>query len=158
REPQVRGTAALCLASLAKEATIPSGELVRVLKNDEDQSARGAAAYALGEIGQPNGEVTDALVAALMGTDRDVRGVMARALGKLHPTSIRTIEGLIGALGDREKEVRQEAAAALGQIGPPAAPAIPQLERLLKDDAWLVVFSAAYALWHIESKDEVAVD
>ena len=76
-------------------------------------SAPYAAAWALGEIGEP--AAVEPLIAALQSAPASLRHEVARALGKLDDA--RAVAPLMDALTDPEADVQAKAAEALGALG-----------------------------------------
>ncbi|MFO0900410.1 MAG: HEAT repeat domain-containing protein [Pirellulales bacterium] len=89
------------------------------------------AAAAMGRIGEP---ARPALVRALHDKDRIVRALAVQQLGRMKADAAAVAE-VVALLNDQESFVRGVAADSLGQMGPPAMPAVPQLVRLLNDEA-----------------------
>ncbi|MFQ5859145.1 MAG: HEAT repeat domain-containing protein [Anaerolineae bacterium] len=80
--------------------------------HDKDRFVRRAAAWALGQLGDPS--AVSALRAALQDKDEDVRRAAARALGQLGDPS--AVSALRAALQDEDRFVRWAAAEALRAI------------------------------------------
>ncbi|MFZ8842411.1 HEAT repeat domain-containing protein, partial [Thermoflexus sp.] len=108
----------------------------------ETWAVRQAAAWALGQIGDP--QTTPALIQALQDEEWWVCRAAARALGQIGPPAV---PALIQALRDEDRDVRWMAAWALGEIGDPQA--TPALTEALKDKESLVCWMAAWALGKI---------
>lgn len=89
------------------------------------------AAEAMGRIGEP---ARPALVRALHHKDSMVRALAVQQLGRMKADAAAVAE-VAPLLNDPESFVRGVAADSLGQMGPPAMPAVPQLVRLLNDEA-----------------------
>ena len=104
-----------------------SGELQRVLRNDEDAGTRAAAARALGQTGETLA-VGDLLL-AMHDLAEEVRAGAVAALGQLDPLHL--VSNFFLALGDASALVRLEAARALAPSLSPAA--VPYLSACLSD-------------------------
>ena len=89
---------------------------------DPDPAISLAAAWALGEIGDPNEEILQRLRVALTAEkDPRIAAEVARSLGKLHDAG--AVFVLVeGGLTHWAAEVRQAAAEAIVAVGPPAGP------------------------------------
>jgi HEAT repeat protein len=108
----------------------------------DDRYVRAAAAYALGQIGDPR--AVEPLIAALGDESSDVRQDAAYALGEIKDP--RAVEPLIAALKDWHSNVRKAAAKALVKIG---TPAVELLIAALRDEDERVRQAAAEALDHL---------
>ena len=119
--------------------------LINTLRYKKDPPAQGAAARALGQIGDPR--AVDPLIEALENEYIAVRLGAAQALGEIGDA--RAVDPLIQALEveDEYCGVQYEAAQALGKIGD--ARAIKPLIRALKDDDEIFRSWAAEALGEI---------
>ncbi len=118
---------------------IATEPLCQVLKEDQVESVRYAAAAALGEIG--DSRAFESLILALKDESSGVRWSAAEALGKLGDP--RAVESLVASLTDKERWVRDRAAEALGIIGDIRA--VPPLVEALTDEQ-SVIENAAGAL------------
>jgi HEAT repeat protein len=132
----VRWAAAEALVKIGTPA-VPA--LIQAL-GDSDSAVRCAAAWALGDLGDP--QAMPALIQALEDLDEAVRRAAAKALGDLGDPQ--AIPALIKALRDRSENVRRAAAEALGKLGDPQA--MPALIQALRDSGWDVRRAAAEAL------------
>ena len=99
--------------------------LIKALNFEKDHNLRISAAWASGELGDPN--AIDPLVEALDDRKR-VKDVAAKALGEIGEPQ--AVGPLVELLEDENWEVRGTAAKALGKIGDPRAikPHITTLE------------------------------
>jgi len=111
---------------------------------DSDSEVRLAAAWALGDLGDP--QAVPALIQALR-DHWDVRRSAAEALVKIGTPAV---PPLIQALGDSDWDVRRAAAEALGKLGDPQA--IPALIEALGDYRDDVRRAAQQAIQQIETK------
>ena len=99
--------------------------LIKALGYQKDYTVRGAAAEALGWIGDKR--AVEPLIAALDDKNRGVYKAAARALGRIGDA--RAVKPLVARIWIQRKDVHQPAAEALGQIGTPAVkPLIDVLE------------------------------
>jgi HEAT repeat protein len=131
RELASRALAVMGQAQVKSAGASPVASLIRVLQQDQDESARASAADALGEMGDAN--AVPALTAAL--ADQNYLCVCAAlALGKIGGPEV--IGPLIEVLKDKEKfwVPRGAAALALGNLGKEAEPAVPALTEALDYD------------------------
>jgi HEAT repeat protein len=117
------------------------GKLIKAL-NYDNASVRGAAAKALGEIGDPR--AVEPLIAALKDDHSNVRATAANWLGKFGEPAV---EQLCAALKDDNEFVRRFSADALGEIG--HVRAVDPLCDALKDENKLVRQSSARSLGEI---------
>lgn len=149
----VRRNAASGLGRPDATAAIPA--LIQAL-NDSDASVRGAAADALGNIGQP---AIPALNDALVDQDKAVRDGALRALVVIRPLEKAVIPLLIAGLQDQDKTVRLSALTMLERIGPEANATVPALVEALKDKNADVRSAASGALGAIgpNARDAVSV-
>jgi arylsulfatase A-like enzyme len=93
-----------------------TAEIIRLL-DDTDEAVSTAAALALGELGNPQGQ--DLLRDALYDDDPSIRDRAARALGELGDRA--AVPVLIEALGRDDLKVREHAIRLLGRLGDPRA-------------------------------------
>ncbi len=140
---QVREMAALGLGVAEPDAAL--APLIDVLSGDAEPRVTVMAAWALGELGNP--EAIESLSRGLSGGPPALRLAAASALGEIeHPDAV---PALIEALNDSDAEVRSAAAWALGEIEDHAA--VEALSRaLLTDQVPDVRVAAARALGEIE--------
>jgi HEAT repeat protein len=118
--------------------------LLQVLRGRRvDDSVLGAAAVALGQIGDP--AAVPRLLKALDDADAGLRRAAAEELGEIGHKAV--VPRLLKALGDADAEVRAVAAAALGAIRDGAA--VPGLLKALGDADAKVSWVAAAALGEI---------
>jgi HEAT repeat protein len=95
---------------------------------DESEAVREAAVGALEEMGTPDSELLDGLVALLADEKADVAYWAATLIGRLEPEASAAVPALIEALENSpHQNVRQRAAWALGKIGPAAVAAAGSL-------------------------------
>jgi len=123
--------------------------LLLVLQEQNNETRR-AAAYVLGQIGDPR--VVEPLLDLLADQDPKVRRAAVEAVGQIGDS--RAVEALETALQDKDGSVRLAAIKALGQIGDSRA--IEPLIAALKDESERVRWAAARALGEI--KDPRAIE
>lgn len=129
-DPTVRRKACYNLAKSKDESAVDP--LITALSGDEDATVRGAAAFALGEVG--SARAVDALIQALNDHEGNVESGAATALGKIG--DVRAVPDL----SELAKAKNRAAIVALGKIGD--ARAIPSLlEVMLNTKARLDRFS-----------------
>src|SRR5664280_1165637 len=116
--------------------------LIKALRYQKDTTVPGAAADALGQIG--DARAVDPLIAALKSGGWGMRTAAAGALGQIGAPAV---EPLVAALTDRAGDVRTAAARALAQIGD--ARAVEPLVAALTDRDGDVRTAAAGALGQI---------
>lgn len=115
-EPQlVRRYALESLASFGRRAPIP--DLIREAYDDEDQSMRAGALFAMGRT--LDARWLNVLMSELTAEDPELRYEAARACGELGDN--RAVEGLAPLTADPDTEVRLAAIAALGKIASPGS-------------------------------------
>lgn len=126
--PRVRAIALHGLSMLHDASLVPL--IANSVTKDKLPFVRKAGAYALGEIGSPEG--TPTLITALRDKDLEVRGAAVVSLA--HQPDASAIAPLISALEDKSEFVRAHAAAALGINSRAAAQAVPNLVKMLTSD------------------------
>ena len=126
------GTRYYLVWSLAFNGPAAKSATPTVLKALQDPSAdvRRKAAYTLGIIDAEPALVVDGLVNALSDSDADVRQTAADALPKMSKTAV---PALIKVLKSDNALLKRMAIGILGKCGTEAAPAIPELNALLRD-------------------------
>lgn len=150
KEPEA---AARILAWIGPPATDAVPDLIALLqRRTASAAARGAAAVALGHIGEPNAEIVPALSAALGDGKKEVRSAAADALGWIGPSAREALPALLAALKDEEVSVVNQACTALSFIGESAA-AAPLVELFHKGPAETQA-EAGRALWRLGAKAE----
>ncbi len=120
----------------------------------ENEAAQLNAAYALSAVGEP---ALPALTAALKHENERVRGHAAFALGDIGPAAADAVPALTKTLNDPSEWVRHHAAEALGTIAQNADAAVPALGQALKDGDGQVRYTAAYALARFGPAAQAAV-
>lgn len=126
--PGVRASSLMAWAALdAMSDTVPAA-VAEAVADPEPEVRRGGleAVVKLGERARPAESGLFALLKA--GTDRDL---VLEAIRAVHPTSVADLQA---TLADRDWKVRQMAADALARLGRTAESALPDLERLQRDD------------------------
>jgi HEAT repeat protein len=115
-EPQlVRRYALESLASFGGRTPIP--DLIRAAYDDEDQSRRAGALFAMGRT--LDARWLNVLLSELTADDPELRYEAARACGELGDN--RAVEGLAPLTADPDVEVRLAAIASLGKIASPGS-------------------------------------
>src|SRR5262245_60530592 len=94
---------------------------------------------------------------SLRGLDETVRALAGQALAHIKAHSPSQLPALLEALKDESAAVRFGAANSLGDLGPAARSAIAALTRALRDDDPGVRAQAAWALWKIDGRSDLAV-
>jgi HEAT repeat protein/lysophospholipase L1-like esterase len=147
-DPGVRAAAAWAIGSLVAGGE-PAGagsallRLAEVLR-DEQETARAAAARALGAVGAKATATAPLLLAVLEDPRADVRAAAALALSRME-LAASAVPSLVKALGSGDGYVRGFAAWSLGNLGPEARDAVPALVEALGADDTANVASAALA-------------
>ncbi|MCX6048618.1 MAG: HEAT repeat domain-containing protein [Chloroflexi bacterium] len=145
--------AAYALTALGPDA-VPA---MAGLLSHESESARGYAAYVLGEIGPATLPVVPALVKLANDESEWVRRNLVEALGTLGEATDGLVTTLTQALTkDADAQVRFTAALSLARLGAQAVGAVPALQQALKDENRYVRANAVDALNRIgtpEAKD-----
>ena len=116
---------------------------------DENESIRASAAYALGDIGSAAQEAVSSLTEALRDESTWVRRHATEALGLIGQPAQNTVSALTYLLYDEHYWIRDNAARALARLGPAAEVAIPALMDTLNDENRYVRFHATFALKQI---------
>ena len=93
---------------------------------------RFGACSSLGSTG--DARALDAILKVAKEGDSEMRSHAAEALGKFKPATDESVNGLIALLKDKDERVRLNAISGLGNIGPKAQTALPELERISKED------------------------
>jgi HEAT repeat protein len=139
KSPDVRKAALLSLYALAKEKAL--GDLVKVLKEDDEPTLRATAAGLLGRIGSK--EAVEPLIATVVNSfDDDVILQALVALRKIgDPQAADAADAAIEALEYSSVLVRTEAARTLGELGEKKA--IGPLVGVLAPEADSQLLSAA---------------
>jgi HEAT repeat protein len=139
---------AICLEALAAAArdddggvrgqairaagAVGSATAVRAALSDSDPRVRAAAAEALHDRGEADGETVAALTAALGDASDQVKVGVTRALARLGRATPEVVTGLCQLLQDDTPDVQASAALALGKLGPEARAAGEPLLRTLQ--------------------------
>lgn len=140
----------LCLAIAAIGGNSRSvGPVLREIASDPNSTARAAAIYALGRLGDSG--ALKVITNAIEDDDQRVQLAAAWALVQFDPNNedyvAIAVPRLIRALSQPEAPIRLEAARTLGQLGRKAAAAQPALvERLASDEIRAVRVASAMAL------------
>ena len=116
---------------------------------DENESIRASAAYALGDIGSAAQEAIPSLTQALRDESAWVRRHATEALGIIGQPAQDTVSALTGMLQDEHYWIRDNAARALARLGSAAEAAVPTLTNTLNDENRYVRFHAMFALKQI---------
>ena len=124
---------------------------------DENESIRTSAAYALGDIGAPAQEAVPSLTQALGDESAWVRRHATEALGLIGQPAQNTVSALIDLLRDEHYWIRDNAARALARLGPAAEAAVPALTDTLNDENRYVRFHATFALKQIGTPEATEV-
>ncbi|MEZ4862859.1 MAG: HEAT repeat domain-containing protein [Caldilineaceae bacterium] len=160
--PAVRWGAACALAEMGAAASAAVATLAAKVRNENEvETVRVEAAYALAVIGDPTAETLQALLDAMQSSEWWVRAFAARILGQLaaaptvqpEPTYFDAItrafmgmrplrqladppstlvDALIKAVVDADYNVRRNAVAALARLGKKAGAAVPTLVKALQ--------------------------
>lgn len=148
-EVSERAAAALTLLGKGNSQVINTlvDVLVEVLHDDISTSQlRTLATIILGNLGQNNAIVIDAIVARLKDDDNTVRACAAASLGQLGKGDSHVIDALVARLKDQDNDVRACAVASLMQLGKSDPIVIEALVALLKDQDIDVRSSTAKAI------------
>jgi hypothetical protein len=108
-------------------AAAPANRELAALLADPDPEIRGAAAWALSQVGEKAAAGAPAVAKLLKDADPQVRGFAALALRNMGKGAAATIPELSAALQDPVPSVRMTAASALGSMGQAASSAVPAL-------------------------------
>ena len=120
---------------------------------DDNESIRASAAYALGDIGSTAQEAVPSLTQALRDESPWVRRHATEALGLIGQPAQNTVPALIDLLRDEHYWIRDNAARALARLGRAAEAAIPALMDTLNDENRYVRFHATFALKQIGTSE-----
>ncbi len=124
---------------------------------DENESIRMSAAYALGDIGNAAQDAVPSLTQALRDESAWVRRHATEALGLIGQPVQDTVSALTGMLRDEHYWIRDNAARALARLGPDAEAAVPALTDTLNDENRYVRFHATFALKQIGTPEATDV-
>lgn len=151
-EASVRLASLLALEEPARKVEAMVPVLAGALK-DTDKNVRITTASILARIGPPAKAALPALTDALNDKEAEVRVSVASVLVDLDPKQTeKVLPLLVKELGNPDEKVRRAAAYVLGQIGAAAKPAVPELEKALKDSSADVRQAAGVALDKIRKK------
>lgn len=156
RDGAFRAETAKVLGNIGTGSPAVVPELIRLLREDADDSVRAEAARALGKIGPGAASAGRALAAVLAGPGggEELRGEAARALSRVAPQAPGTAAALRAAVDDPSGHVGVCAAESLWQIASEAG-AVPALASRLGDPT--ARGAAAQALYRIGAKAKSAV-
>ncbi|MGH7169678.1 MAG: HEAT repeat domain-containing protein [Gemmataceae bacterium] len=145
--------AAHVLGLIGPSAAEAVPDLIAILQRQKIPAAfRGEAAFALGRIGKPSGDIVLALMAALKDHKMEVRQQAADALGWIGPPAREAVPFLVAALKDDKSKVAKKACQALAFIGDAAG--AKDLLAAFQGDRAEVRAEAGWALWRLEPKDQ----
>jgi HEAT repeat protein len=148
--------AAHVLGLIGPRATDAVPDLIVLLERQQAPTGlRSQAAFALGRIGEPVGDIVKSLSAALKDDKMEVRQQAAEALSWIGPPARPAVPALIAALKDDESKVVRKACQALSFIGDGSA--VPALLATFQGDRAEVVAEAGRALWRLGPKAEQVV-
>jgi HEAT repeat protein len=149
----VRQRAAEALGELGPKARVAIPALIEALHIDvvgmpvekyaEGFNAQDAVEQALAQLGEAS---VAPLIRALRAADPLHRMELERALARVGKPAVKP---LVKELAERRSGVREDAVSALGLMGTEARPAIPELQKMLKDPDRHVRISAALALYRL---------
>ncbi|GEM_PF-605545 len=131
RNPYVRSVAADALGNIEPPAHDAVDALIGLIKDPSDD-VRFRAYESLAMIG--DAKALGVMLIAAKDDDEWMRSTAAMALGAIRPVNAEAINALIALLHDKESLVRRGAIMALGEIGPKAQRALPELDRISKND------------------------
>jgi len=147
KRPEVRREAILALAHIGDAAAPAVPQIVKAL---DDEHARTAATFALGNIGKLTDEAEAKIRQNVNGKDQVLAGVSLWALVRTHPEDKKLLAEATDTLADRlmskDPLVRKMAARALGDLKPAPEILQPAMERVFQgaDDA--AIYEALDAL------------
>jgi HEAT repeat protein len=134
----VRREAVLALGRIGPDARAAVPALIRRFTECFEREGADCygVTYALGRIGSH--EAVPVLLKAIEGQDESLAMFGAWALAQIEPkdpaTAAKTLPLLVRGLHNPEAKFRRGAAEALKQLGPAAKPAVPELQKALKDE------------------------
>jgi HEAT repeat protein len=131
-------------------------DLIALLQRGQTPTKlRSEAAFALGRIGEPVGDIVPALSVALQDSKLEVRLQAAEALGWIGPPAREAVPALVAALKDEESKVVRKACQALSFIGDEGA--VQALMTTFLSDGVEIAAAAGRALWQLGPKAEQVV-
>lgn len=149
-DPEVRLQALIALGEIGPAAKPAVPAVLRTLTPSELTGVRYAAVYALGQIGELNPAVQEALAAAAQGSEPLLKLLALWAQARLKPSDEVVVraatEALVAALKAEQVELRRAAARALHGFAGPVEITRPALFAALKDADAEVRGNAASAL------------
>jgi CubicO group peptidase (beta-lactamase class C family) len=151
-QPPAREAAAGALGRMGPAAAAAVEPLIATFA-DENLYLRGAAAIALGRIGQA---AVPPLARALGDANAEVRRSAAIALGRVGTSAVAAVPALTRATADPDEDVRFAAVTALGGLGASARDAAPALTDALHDRSDPVRAAARLALARADPGGRVA--
>ncbi|MBD2299249.1 HEAT repeat domain-containing protein [Nostoc sp. FACHB-190] len=127
------------LKSVVQKPEDIAKKAAQILKDEKvDNSVRGSAAEALGNLGQAAANYVPDILKFLKDekVDNSVRGSAAEALGNLGQAAANYVPDILKFLKDEkvDNSVRGSAAVALGNLGQAAANYVPDIAQILKDE------------------------
>ena len=154
-EPQTRKYALNAFIGIGPDAKDAVPALIKTLAS-EDFHTQYWACRALGSIGAAASPAAPKLIELVQDGVTSVRRNAAAALGNIGPTvGQRAVDTLVGAFSDWSQPVRQQAVIALGKLGPLAAPALPVIEKGLRDGEFRPAANAAKTLWLLKPESDL---
>jgi HEAT repeat protein/S1-C subfamily serine protease/DNA-directed RNA polymerase subunit RPC12/RpoP len=142
-----RGQIAQALGKIGAEAKLAIPALLKLLRDEQNDTTSGALADALAKIGPPAKQDAALLREAVKDLNPKVRAYAAASIGAIGPDAGSLLTLLTGAAKDKNVEVRQNAVRSLGKMGGNGKDAImPALTAALNDSEHEVRVAAAMAL------------
>jgi len=140
KNPDVQHETVIALGRIgpAAKAAVPAliEHLMKCMDNENQNHICYGIVYALGRIGSP--DAVPILIQSCDSQDESLALFSAWALVQIQPTEPATatkmLPVLVRGLGSSEPRFRHVAADALRQLGPLAKPALPELQKALKDE------------------------
>jgi HEAT repeat protein len=156
REEKGCEAAAHLLGLIGPRAADAVADLIAVLKRRQvPATLRSEAAFALGRIGEPAGDIVPALTAALRDGPREVREQAAEALGWIDPPAPQAARALAAALKDADAKVTMKACQSLSFVGDRES--APALLAAFQGGRAEVAVEAGRALWLLGPKADPVV-
>ncbi|MEM1309285.1 MAG: HEAT repeat domain-containing protein [Cyanobacteria bacterium P01_H01_bin.153] len=125
--------------------------------SDANSRVREDAAFALGQLGQGNPSIFQALVDCFSDSSSDVRYRAARALGQIGRGDPNIVQTLIKCLSDENSSVRYQSATVLGELKSSDPNIVQPLIECLSDENSSVRYQSAVVLGQLDRGNQSSI-